>query len=140
MSHSADDDVSSHIKKYLFIGTLLCVFTIITVALSFVDFSEWGLGTSSNMIIGMLVATFKASLVCLIFMHLNHEKKLIYKFLAITTAFAIVLFSLFLFAKDDPLVYGGFEKVKPKIMTPTPAAEHTADKAHLLPAADKAHH
>jgi caa(3)-type oxidase subunit IV len=126
MGHSAaDDDIASHIPKYLKIGLLLCIFTGITVALSFVDFSEWGLGTDSNMIIGMIVAAFKASLVCLIFMHLNHEKKLIYKFLAITTAFAIVLFSLFIHAKSDGLVDEGFEKDKDQVHVPTaPRAAH----------------
>jgi caa(3)-type oxidase subunit IV len=137
MGHDNHDDVSSHIKKYLLIGALLILFTGITVALSFVDFSEWGLGESSNMIIGMIVATFKASLVMLIFMHLNHEKKLIYKFLAITTAFAIVLFTLFIFSGGDPLLDEGFEKEKPAIVTPKPA-EHHSD-AHA-PAAKKDHH
>jgi caa(3)-type oxidase subunit IV len=124
------DDIASHVKGYLKIGALLIVFTVITVALSFVDFSEWGLGTSSNMIIGMIVATFKASLVMLIFMHLNHEKKLIYKFLAITTAFAIVLFSLFLYAKDDPLFDEKFEKEKEKVNTPHAAKVHADPAAH----------
>jgi caa(3)-type oxidase subunit IV len=124
------DDIASHVKGYLKIGALLIVFTVITVALSFVDFSEWGLGTSSNMIIGMIVATFKASLVMLIFMHLNHEKKLIYKFLAITTAFAIVLFSLFLYAKDDPLFDEKFEKEKEKVHTPHAAKVHADPAAH----------
>jgi caa(3)-type oxidase subunit IV len=130
------DDIASHVKGYLKIGALLIVFTVITVALSFVDFSEWGLGNSSNMIIGMIVATFKASLVMLIFMHLNHEKKLIYKFLAITTAFAIVLFSLFLYAKDDPLKDEGFEKEREKVNTPHAAKAAAHGEAH----APAAHH
>jgi caa(3)-type oxidase subunit IV len=138
MGHDNHDDVSSHIKKYLFIGGLLGVFTIITVALSFVDFSEWGLGTNSNMIIGMIVATFKASLVMLIFMHLNHEKKLIYKFLAITAAFAIVLFTLFIYSGDDPLLDEGFENKKEKIMTPKPASVHVVEEH--APAAKKEGH
>jgi caa(3)-type oxidase subunit IV len=121
------EDISSHVKTYLKIGALLCIFTVITVALSFVDFSEWGMGTSSNMIIGMLVATFKASLVCLIFMHLNHEQKLIYKFLAITTAFAIVLFALFIHSKDDPLLDESFEKLGDRVYVPS--AGHSANSS-----------
>jgi hypothetical protein len=66
----------------------------------------------------------------LIFMHLNHEKKLIYKFLAITTAFAIVLFSLFLYAKDDPLFDEKFEKEKEKVNTPHAAKVHADPAAH----------
>jgi hypothetical protein len=43
-------------------------------------------------------------------MHLNHERPLIYKFLAFTTAFCIVLFVLFIFSNSDPLVDHNFEK------------------------------
>jgi hypothetical protein len=43
-------------------------------------------------------------------MHLNHERPLIYKVLAFTTAFVIVLFVLFICANADPLVDRNFEK------------------------------
>ncbi len=107
MGHDAHD-ISSHIRTYMIIGGTLVVMTFITVALSFVDFSLW-FGDSANMIIGMAVATFKASLVGLIFMHLNGERPLIYKVLAFTTVFAIVLFGLFVLAHGDGLHDKNFE-------------------------------
>jgi caa(3)-type oxidase subunit IV len=92
------------IRKIKLIGWLLAVFTVITVALSYVELASH----SWNIIVGMIVATFKASLVALIFMHLNHEAKLVYKILAFTVAFALALFILFYFSNTDPLVYKDF--------------------------------
>lgn len=107
MGHDAHD-IASHINKYLLIGATLVVFTIITVAISFIDF-----GGHNNMLVGMAVATFKASLVALIFMHLNSERPLIYKVLIFTTVFAIVLFVLFVFSHETNLVDEGFEAPLP---------------------------
>ncbi len=98
------EEIQKSVKKYIIIGVLLIIFTGITVWLSYVELPTHSL----NILVGMIVATFKASLVALIFMHLNHEKPLIYKMLAFTMAFAIVLFALFLFSKADPLVFSGF--------------------------------
>ena len=92
-------DVSHHVKKYLMVGGLLLAFTIITVALSYVDFGSRKL----NMAIGMLVATIKASLVGLIFMHLAAEKKLIYSILIFTGLFVLALFWLTYFHWYDPI-------------------------------------
>ena len=98
------EEIQKSVKKYIIIGILLIIFTGITVWLSYVELPTHSL----NILVGMIVATFKASLVALIFMHLNHEKPLIYKVLAFTTVFAIVLFALFLFSNADPLVFGAF--------------------------------
>jgi caa(3)-type oxidase subunit IV len=100
--HGHDDhhDVSKHIKKYLMVGALLMVFTVITVGLSYVDFGSHKL----NIGIGMLVATFKAFLVAAIFMHLNAERKLIYRILIFTTLFVLALFWLTYLHWYDPVV------------------------------------
>jgi caa(3)-type oxidase subunit IV len=98
------EEIQKSIKKYLVIGALLIVFTVITVALSYVELPTHGM----NILVGMIVATFKASLVALIFMHLNHERSVIYKVLAFTAAFAIVLFVLFYMTGNDPLVFDDF--------------------------------
>ncbi|MEM6915092.1 MAG: cytochrome C oxidase subunit IV family protein, partial [Verrucomicrobiota bacterium] len=50
------------------------------------------------------VAATKASLVAVIFMHLNHERGLIYKMLVFTVLFFISLMALTLFAEFDPIV------------------------------------
>lgn len=99
------EEIQKAVKKYYVIGALLFVFTIITVLLSY-----WEMPTHSmNIVVGMIVATFKASLVALIFMHLNHERSVIYKILAFTTLFVIVLFLLFHFTHSDPLVDPNFD-------------------------------
>ncbi len=98
------EEIQKSVKKYLWIGALLIVFTVITVGLSYVELPTHGL----NILVGMIVATFKASLVALIFMHLNHESSLIYKILAFTAAFVLALFILFILAHSDPLVFKDF--------------------------------
>ncbi len=94
-----DHDVSAHVKKYLMVGALLLIFTIITVALSYIDFGS----SKANMAIGMLVATFKAGLVAAIFMHLSAEKKLIYRILLFTAFFVFGLFWLTYLHWYDPV-------------------------------------
>jgi caa(3)-type oxidase subunit IV len=98
------EEIQKSIRKYLWIGAILIVFTIITVGLSYVELPTHGL----NILVGMIVATFKAGLVALIFMHLNHESPLIYKLLAFTCVFALAIFVLFYLAQGNPLLFGEF--------------------------------
>ena len=98
--------LKKHIKLYALIGAILFACTGLTVWLSYVDFGSHAL----NIGIGLLVATIKALLVALIFMHLNHEKSLIYKILAYTLFFVLGLFVLTILAFYDPLIFGGFNK------------------------------
>lgn len=101
------EEIQKSIKKYLIIGATLIVFTGITVWLSYVELPTHSL----NILVGMIVATFKAALVALIFMHLNHERPLIYKVLAFTLVFVLALFLLFIFSHGDPLQFEGFYDV-----------------------------
>lgn len=81
------------------VGAALVVGTFITVGVM-----DWDLGSRSmNIAFGMMIATVKASLVMLIFMHLKNERGLIYKFLAFTIIFAIGLFVLSYLGFADPL-------------------------------------
>lgn len=97
------EEIYKSIKKIKIVGLLLGGFTIATVLLSY-----WELPTHSlNILVGMILATFKAALVALIFMHLNHESKMVYKILAFTIALAFALFFLFVFSAHDPLVFSG---------------------------------
>ena len=101
-AHGHDDhhDVGKHVKKYLMVGALLMVFTVITVALSYFDFGSH----KANIAVGMLVATFKAALVAMIFMHLSAEKQLIYRVLIFTVFFVLGLFWLTYLHWYDPIV------------------------------------
>ena len=62
------------------VGILLFIFTGVTVAVATVPWLDFGAHgfDRADAVIGLLIATFKASLVALIFMHLNHEKPPIY--------------------------------------------------------------
>jgi caa(3)-type oxidase subunit IV len=97
-------EIQKQVKKILLIGAILIFFTVVTVALSYVELPSHSL----NIIVGMILATIKAALVALVFMHLNHEAKLIYKVLAFTGAFVLALFLLFYFSNIDPLVFKDF--------------------------------
>jgi caa(3)-type oxidase subunit IV len=101
-AHAHDDhhDVGKHVRKYLMVGALLMIFTIITVALSYFDFGSH----KANIAVGMLVATFKAALVAAIFMHLSAEKQLIYRVLLFTVFFVLGLFWLTYLHWYDPVV------------------------------------
>ncbi|NJL18921.1 MAG: caa(3)-type oxidase subunit IV [Bdellovibrionaceae bacterium] len=81
-AHEAEH-IRKHIKLYLLIGGVLMLFTLLTVLISKVDIDGalgWH-GHVANITVGLIIATFKASLVALIFMHLNSEKPTIYRFL-----------------------------------------------------------
>ncbi|WP_395749516.1 cytochrome C oxidase subunit IV family protein [Prosthecobacter sp.] len=97
------EELQKTIKKYLIIGVALIALSGFTVYLSYVELPTHSL----NILVGMIVATFKAALVALIFMHLNHERALIYKVLAFTVAFVIALFALIIFSHEDPLEFKG---------------------------------
>jgi caa(3)-type oxidase subunit IV len=69
------------------------------VALSYVNFGT----QKANIVVAMVLATFKAGCVAAIFMHLKSEKWTIYRFLLITVLFAIGLFFLTALAFHDPI-------------------------------------
>jgi caa(3)-type oxidase subunit IV len=106
--------VHQHVSRYLMVGGLLLFFTLLTVALSYVDFGglfSWLFhvhispdgGRKLNITVAILVAAFKASLVGLIFMHLAAEKRLIYRVLIFTGLFVLGLFWLTYLAWYDPV-------------------------------------
>src|ERR1041384_2944170 len=90
------DDVSKHIRGYLIIGGTLILGTILTVLASQVD-----LGHGWNIVLALVIATVKASLVALFFMHLISEKQMIYTVLAFTAFFFAGLMGLILFGTHD---------------------------------------
>ena len=105
------EEIAKHRKHYWIVGGFLGCGTILTIVfginlyaeiLTFLDFGEPGVD-APDVVIGLAIATFKASLVCLIFMHLNHERGLIYKFLLFTVCFFLGLMVLTAFAKLNPI-------------------------------------
>jgi cytochrome c oxidase subunit 4 len=77
-------DTTKHMKSYIGVFAALFVCTILTVAVSTID-----LGRMNNVVIALLIASFKASLVAMIFMHLKWESSSI---IWITLALCALLF------------------------------------------------
>ena len=61
---------------YMAVGGALLVLTAITVGAAYIDFTGMTGIPSLNVIIAMIIATIKASLVALFFMHLLFDKKI----------------------------------------------------------------
>jgi cytochrome c oxidase subunit 4 len=99
MDTHASDDVSAHVKTYFMVFGALMALTIITVGVSYLH-----LATHEAILVALLIATIKGSLVALFFMHLNHERKLIYMVLALTVVFFIVLMLVPLSTNLDRIV------------------------------------
>jgi caa(3)-type oxidase subunit IV len=98
-------------RLYLLIGGILFLGTVLTVAVATVpalDVGHHGFDVW-DMILGLAIATVKASLVALIFMHLNHEKRLIYWVFGFGLVGAFFLVALIALAKWDPIHYNGFK-------------------------------
>ncbi len=79
------------LKVYLGIGATLLVMTAVTVAVAAVDFGP------ANILIAMLIAGFKASLVAFFFMHLWYDNKLYFLIFFSSLAFLAVFIGLTMF-------------------------------------------
>ncbi len=107
---NSPEEIKKSVRLYWLIGLILFIFTGITVAVATVewlDFGKHGFDTW-DMVIGLAIATFKASLVALIFMHLNHEKRLIYIFFGMAIFFGIALFALTALSFVNPIYWDKF--------------------------------
>jgi cytochrome c oxidase subunit 4 len=99
MDAHASDDISKHVKTYFMVFGALMVLTVVTVAVSYLH-----LPVHQAIIVALFIATIKGSLVALFFMHLNHERKLIYWVLALTVVFFMVLMLVPLSTNLDKIV------------------------------------
>ena len=87
-------EIKGSVKKYIIVGLVLFAGTVLTVLVAPIDFGcHW-----RNVAIGLIIATIKASCVALIFMHLSHERGMIYKFLLFTVIFFAAMLFLFVLA------------------------------------------
>ena len=89
------EEIQEHLKLYWKVGIGLLICTVLTVVVAWI---------TPSIMVGLAIATFKAGLVAMIFMHLNNEKSMIYKILLYTVFFAIGLLFLTLRALYDPVV------------------------------------
>jgi cytochrome c oxidase subunit 4 len=80
------EDVQAHVKLYKKIGAALMVLTVVTVLASFIP-----AGVALGVVIALIIATVKGSLVATYFMHLVGERKTIYFTLLLTAFIFLVL-------------------------------------------------
>ena len=79
-------DIQKHVRIYITVFVSLMVLTLVTVAVSYLH-----LPVHQALMVALLIATIKGSLVACYFMHLISAKKLIYWVMALTVAFFVVL-------------------------------------------------
>jgi caa(3)-type oxidase subunit IV len=107
--------IQKSLRLYKMIGGVLFVGTVVTVMVATVPWLDVG-GHGFDvwdMILGLAIASVKASLVAAIFMHLNHEKSLIYWLFGFGIVAAFFLVALIALAKWDPIHYNGFGNGQP---------------------------
>ncbi len=98
----ADQHVEKHVRQYLIVFAALLVLTIVTVLASRID-----IGAAGGIILAMIIASVKGTLVAGVFMHLFSDKrKLIYVVLIYTGIFLLVLFLLTALSYGDSLDLG----------------------------------
>jgi cytochrome c oxidase subunit 4 len=97
-AHDSVDDIKKAVKTYFMIFGALMVLTIITVGVSYVH-----LPVAAAVTVALVVATIKGSLVALYFMHLLHERKVIYWVLTLTLIFFIFMMFVPLLTNTDKI-------------------------------------
>lgn len=82
-------DVKKHVRGYLVVFIALLCLTAVTVGVSYLH-----MPTAMAVTVALIVASIKASLVALFFMHLISEKQVIYAVLALTAVLFVFLMSV----------------------------------------------
>ena len=90
------EDVKKHVKVYISVFVGLLALTIITVTISYLHLS-----VIPAIIVALIIASVKGSLVASYFMHLITEKKMIYAALGLTAVFFLILIFIPLLAMSD---------------------------------------
>jgi cytochrome c oxidase subunit 4 len=93
-------DVAKEVRKYLLVFGALLIGTLLTVWASYINFGT----PSANIIVALVIATVKATLVGGFFMHLVDERRLIYGVLGATVFFFVGLMYLTLWS-TEPLSF-----------------------------------
>ena len=89
MSAHDPAEIDRHVRIYIVVFASLMALTLVTVAVSYLH-----LPLPMAILVALLIASIKGSLVACYFMHLISEKKLIYAVLALTAFFFVALLAL----------------------------------------------
>jgi cytochrome c oxidase subunit IV len=133
LNHGHDEHTHEHgWKGYLYVLLILLVLTIITVGASRVDFGS----STANVVIAMTIATIKATLVALFFMHLKDDKPINGLIFVSTLLFLAVFLGFCMVDQDSrfdtrPATYKGpvDQTALPSLNVDAPAAPPAAAPA-----------
>ncbi|HZL42317.1 MAG TPA: cytochrome C oxidase subunit IV family protein [Verrucomicrobiae bacterium] len=90
MNPSHPEDITQHVRRYLYVFYALMFGTIVTVGASYIPFGN----REINIGVALFIACSKAFLVAGFFMHLISERKMIYGILAFTAILFLGLMTL----------------------------------------------
>lgn len=90
------EDVKKHVKVYFTVFGALAILTVVTVAVSYLH-----MPFTPALLVALAIATVKAALVALYFMHLISEKQVILWVLLSAGIFLAGMFALFIGAHGD---------------------------------------
>lgn len=82
-------------KSYVVVWAILVAFTAVTVSISFINLGVW------NATAALCIASIKAALVALYFMHLRHEIKLVLGF----ALFPLVILALIIMGTLTDVIF-----------------------------------
>jgi cytochrome c oxidase subunit 4 len=89
MSASDAESIRKQTRSYIVVFVTLMVMTVLTVAVSY-----FHMPVGLAILVALIIASFKGTLVAGVFMHLSHERKVIYWVLLVTVIFFIVLMAI----------------------------------------------
>jgi cytochrome c oxidase subunit IV len=97
-------DVAAQVRGYLMVFGALLVLTLTTVGVSYLNLPE-----TETVIVALVIATMKASLVAMFFMHLKGERPMVTWPLALTAFLFVALLSSLLMSEADHLFGARFQ-------------------------------
>ena len=100
----AGDAHAVDVRGYLMVFGALMALTLLTVAVSYLD-----LAMTPTVLLALAIASLKASLVAVFFMHLKGEKPMVYWPLGLTAVLFVALFASLLWSEGDHLFGTRFE-------------------------------
>ena len=86
MSASDVEAIRKQTRIYVGVFIALAIGTVLTVAVSYLH-----MPVALAILVALIIASFKGSLVAAFFMHLSHERKVIYWVLLLTVVFFLAL-------------------------------------------------
>jgi len=98
MSGPGTNTHAVNVRGYLMVFATLMVLTIITVAVASLNLSE-----GTTVLVAVSIATIKAALVAMFFMHLKSEKPMVFWPLGLTAVLFAALFAFLLWTEGDHL-------------------------------------